>query len=129
MTSETVFSPISEDCYELDMIHASGKIILSATRIYLVHRYDKGLEFVMQDMGDLYYQPTRLGMMRNKLRYELTEELFNYEQTSILFEILFTYLRITLTVTDVLHEGSQITAAFSEEIPCSSQYDDCNKGR
>ena len=115
-------------CFALDMIHASGQVTISASMIALKHdeggtaQNDNGVT-QQQTKEKLYIQSTPLGMMKNKIyvntRVDAHQESLDKGLTD---------LQVTLTVTDVLQEGSQLTAAFANLRQCPNITDECRTG-
>ena len=112
-------------CFALDMIHASGQIIVSATKIAANYKSNIRQNNIEQDEKRrlLYIQSTPLGKMKNKI-FINTYMDGNSEAS----DAALTDLQVTLTVSDALRRGIQLTAAFTGLRQCPVISESCEAG-
>ena len=115
-------------CFALDMIHASGQVTISASMVAVNVNEGESTQSINevhqeQNKQELYMQSTPLGPMKNKIYVNTYVDEHQESLDEGLDDI-----QVTLTVTDVLREGSQLTAAFSNLRQCPNITDECNTG-
>ena len=127
MTSQIVI-PIKKRmntrCIALDMIHASGQIVISVSKIVIGDDEEDRNGTKQNDNGRvIYIQTEPLGIIKNRLYINPFQDI-RINST----EGLMNGVHVTLTVTDVPREGNYITAAFDNLHQCPEVSANCKTG-